>query len=64
MSALDKIAVKVVTAADLPTGNARALLRELADLLDAWVEKGEAGSVDLRSLPLSRGDYEELEAAL
>jgi hydrogenase-1 operon protein HyaF len=64
MNALDKIAVKVVAAAELPTGNAKPLLRELAELLEAWVEKGEAASIDLRSLPLTRGDYEELEEAL
>ena len=64
MNALEKIAVKVVSGVDLPTGNARALLRELADLLDAWLAKGEAASIDLRSLPLTRGDYQELEAAL
>jgi len=64
MNALDRIGVKVVAAADLPTGNVKALLHELAELLDAWLQRGEVASIDLRSLPLSLGDYEELRAAL
>jgi len=64
MNAIDRIGVKVVSAADLPTGNVKPLLFELAGLLDAWLSKGEAASIDLRSLPLSRGDYDELGAAL
>ena len=64
MSALDRIAVKVVSQADLATGNARALLNELAGLLEAWVARGEPASIDLRSLPLTAGDYDELRAAL
>ena len=35
MSAIDKIGIKVVEAADLPTGNVKALLHELTGLLDA-----------------------------
>jgi len=64
MSSLDRIGVKVVGGMDLPSGNARALLHELAGLLDAWVNKSEPASVDLRSLPLTRGDYAELDAVL
>jgi hydrogenase-1 operon protein HyaF len=64
MSSLDRIGVKVVGAADLPSGNAKALLHELAGLLDLWVNRGEAASIDLRSLPLTRGDYAELDAVL
>jgi hydrogenase-1 operon protein HyaF len=64
MNAIDKIGIKVVGAADLPTGNVKALLHEIVELLDAWLTKGEAASIDLRSLPLSRGDYDELGAVL
>jgi hydrogenase-1 operon protein HyaF len=64
MNAIDKIGIKVVSAADLPTGNVRPLLFELAELLDAWLTKGAAASIDLRSLPLSRGDYDELGTVL
>jgi hydrogenase-1 operon protein HyaF len=64
MSALDKIGVKVIVEADRPTGNVKALLHELAGLIEGWVTRREASSIDLRSLPLSRGDYEELRTAL
>jgi hydrogenase-1 operon protein HyaF len=64
MNAIDKIGVKVLTGADLPTGNVKALLHELGGLLGAWLQKGEAASIDLRSLPLTRGDYDELGTAL
>jgi hydrogenase-1 operon protein HyaF len=64
VSAIDNIGIKVIEAADLPTGNIRALLHELTGLLDAWLSKGEAASIDLRSLPLTSGDYDELGAAL
>ena len=64
MNAIDRIGVKVIAAADLPTGNVKPLLFELAGLLEAWLTHGEGASIDLRSLPLSRGDYAELEAAL
>ena len=64
MSAIDKIGIKVIAEADLPTGNVRALLHELAGLLDTWLARGEAACIDLRSLPLTRGDHDELGAAL
>jgi hydrogenase-1 operon protein HyaF len=64
MNAIEKIPVKLMAAWDLPTGNVKALLHELVDLLDAWLKKGETASIDLRSLPLTRGDYDELAAAL
>lgn len=41
-----------------------ALLREVAALLAAFVERGEEGLIDLRSLPLSDGDRALLEQSL
>ena len=64
MNAHDAIQVREITQADLATGNIRALLHELAGLLDAWLNHGETASIDLRSLPQSRGDYDELGVAL
>ncbi len=73
MSSLDKIGVKVVsmpsptldaTAADITTGNALPLLHEIAALAQALVDTGEEGSIDLRSLPLAPGDYEQLRSLL
>lgn len=56
--------VKVVSMADAASGNAKPLLHELAELLDRWVKSGETAAIDLASLPLTGGDYEELRAAL
>lgn len=64
MSALDAIAVKFVGGADAASGNATALLHEVARLLDVLVQRGEPSSIDLRSLPLTPGDYDELRGAL
>jgi hydrogenase-1 operon protein HyaF len=64
VSAINAIAVKVVAGEDLPSGNGTALLHELLGLLDGWVHKGEPASIDLRSLPLTRGDYAELRTVL
>lgn len=41
-----------------------ALLRELQTLLEALVERGEEGSIDLKSLPMGPGDHLRLRAAL
>ena len=64
MSSLDRIGVKVIHDVDRPTGNVKALLHEIGGLLEAWLRDGQGAAIDLRSLPLSRGDYEELAAAL
>ena len=46
------------------TGNARALLNEMLGLLDKLAAGGEGGSIDLRCVPLSPGDWEELREVL
>jgi hydrogenase-1 operon protein HyaF len=46
------------------TGNAKALLRELLRLLEELAASGEGGSIDLRSVPLTDADQEELRAVL
>lgn len=67
MTRLEDIGVKVVPPGIDPgtlTMPARAALHELAALLERLVNSGEGGSIDLRSLPLSPGDYERLEVFL
>ena len=64
MSRLDSIAVRVVQPFEAPSGNGSALLRELAELLEGLAVRGESSSIDLRSLPLTPGDYHELREAL
>lgn len=65
MSGLDDIAVEVINDADLETtGQLIAILTELHTLLVDLKEKGETGSIDLRSLPMFPGDYEKLKNSL
>lgn len=44
----------------LATGNALPLLHEIETLLNELVTTGKAASIDLRSLPMLPGDYEQL----
>ena len=46
------------------TGMAMSVLTEIHQMLEALAESGQAGSIDLRSLPLSDADRAELEQAL
>jgi hydrogenase-1 operon protein HyaF len=41
-----------------------SVLREVAELLTAFAAGGPAGVIDLRSLPLTAGERDELEAGL
>lgn len=64
---LQDIRVKVesdVFSPEQATGMARAVLRELVDHLHTLLEGGERQVIDLKSLPLTRGDLKELEEAL
>jgi hydrogenase-1 operon protein HyaF len=45
-------------------GNIRALLAEIAARLEKLAEEGEAGSIDLNSLPFAPGEYEQLRQTL
>lgn len=45
-------------------GNIRALLAEIAARLEKLDEHGETGMIDLNSLPLAPGEYEQLRQAL
>jgi hydrogenase-1 operon protein HyaF len=41
-----------------------SLLHEIAALMGRWMESGEAGSIDIRRLPLSRAERGALTALL
>jgi len=45
-------------------GNIRALLSEIATCLEKLVKAGETGMIDLNSLPLAPGEYEQLRQTL
>jgi hydrogenase-1 operon protein HyaF len=64
MSRLEDIAIKVVAPEAGLSGNADALLYEIADLLARLVEQGHTGAIDLRSLPLTPADRAHLHAQL
>ncbi len=46
------------------TGLAQSLMQEIAQLLDAYSERGEESAIDLRSLPMTPADRTELEERL
>lgn len=48
----------------LRTGLARAVLAETAQKLNAFIETGEEGAVDLAGLPMTPADYAELDETL
>ncbi len=50
--------------AEAATGNGTALLHELATRLLDLAENSEAASIDLRAVPLSPGDVQELRDTL
>ena len=61
---LENIAIKVESA-DLPSvGNVAAILTEIASLLEKLVGSGETSLIDLKSLPFSPGEYEQLRLTL
>ena len=45
----------------LVTGMALSIMAEVARMLEALADKGESGSIDLRSLPLTDADRAQLE---
>jgi hydrogenase-1 operon protein HyaF len=61
---LEDIPVTVGTPVDGLTGQAEAVLREIAALLERLVADGEKGSIDLRSLPLSSADRDWMRTRL
>jgi hydrogenase-1 operon protein HyaF len=65
MSSLDTIGVRVEADEPEPViGNARAILHEVATLLERLADSGEPGVIDLRAMPLAPGDPEHLRSVL
>lgn len=69
VSGLKDIAVRVIGAPVAaepggPSGNGTAILHEILDLLGRLASDGSCGIIDLRAMPLTPGDYAQLEEAL
>lgn len=64
MSSIDRIPVHVVTPDEMLTGQAEAVLTEVAELLERMIQSGEEGSIDLHGLPLSPADKVWLDGQL
>lgn len=64
MRSINEIPVHALSADEMLTGQAEAVLVEVANLLARMVATGEEGSIDLRSLPLSPADRDWLDAKL
>ncbi|MGE5769743.1 MAG: hydrogenase expression/formation C-terminal domain-containing protein [Betaproteobacteria bacterium] len=62
--ALEHIPVIPVPSADPLTGNAPAVLSEIAGLLAGLAERNEGGVIDLAGMPLSQSDKEWLTEKL
>jgi len=57
--------IPIATAeAPLATGNALPIVHEIETLLNELVVSGKSASIDLRSLPMLPGDYEQLQRVL
>ncbi len=64
MRSIDEIPIQVLSPDQMLTGQAEAVLAEIADMLGRLLETGEEGSIDLRSLPLSPADRDWLDEKL
>lgn len=61
---LDNIAIKVEPADPHSVGNIGAIQNEIASRLEALAASGKTSLIDLKSLPFSAGEYEQLRIEL
>lgn len=61
---LQDIAVKVVTPDTSSIGSIAALLAEISTMLEQLLSRGASSMIDLKSLPLSPQEYEQLRFML
>lgn len=61
---LNDIPIKVEDVEQYSIGNLRALLAEIAARLEKLANDGMTSSIDLNSLPLAPGEYEQLQLLL
>ena len=61
---LENIAIKVEAAGLSSVGNVAAILTEISSLLEKLAGNSETSLIDLKSLPFSPGEYEQLRLTL
>jgi hydrogenase-1 operon protein HyaF len=61
---LQDITIKVVTDDTSSIGNIAALLAEISTMLEQLLSRGTGSMIDLKSLPLSPQEYEQLRLTL
>jgi hydrogenase-1 operon protein HyaF len=64
MPSIDQIPIHVLSPDEMLTGQAEAVLTEVAELLERLLQTGEEGSIDLHGLPLSPADKVWLDQQL
>ena len=61
---LQSIPISIENVEEYSIGSLRALLAEIATLLEEFARDGTRGSIDLNSLPFAPGEYEQLRQLL
>ena len=61
---LQSIPISIEHAGEYSIGSLRALLVEIAALLEKFAHDGTCGSIDLNSLPFAPGEYDQLRQLL
>jgi hydrogenase-1 operon protein HyaF len=64
MTRLNEIPIQIVNMEEEITGSVVALLHEVARLQQRFLEKGENGQIDLKSLPLTQAEQQALTTVL
>jgi hydrogenase-1 operon protein HyaF len=64
MSTIENISISIAGPDDMLTGQAEAVLTEVAEMLRRLIEQNIEDSIDLRSLPLSTADRKWLDRQL
>lgn len=64
MSSIEQISIRIASFEEMLTGQAEAVLTEVAEMLKRLLEEGVEDSIDLRSLPLTPADRDWLDAEL
>lgn len=64
MASIENISIHVASPDDLLSGQAEAVLSEVAEMLGHLLEEGGEDSIDLRGLPLTQADRDWLDEQL